>query len=521
LARKRIKMKKIRDIIKYKCTTDMSERRIARALSISRPVVAEYWRRFKETGLSYEQANKMPDSELLGLLEHSIKHKNDKYKILSGYFPYYVKELMKTGVTLQLLWQEYKEKYSDGCQYSQFCYHFQMWRGASELTMHIEHKAGDKMFCDYAGTRMSIYDAEAGQENPVEVFIAILGASGLTYAEASLSQEKQEWIRSNERALWYFGGVPAAIVPDNLKAAVSKSDPYEPGINPGFDDFADYYGTVIIPARVRKARDKALVENAVKLVYQRVYAPLRNMKFYSLEELNQAIRELIDKHNTTLFQRLNYSRRDLFEQVEKRALKSLPKEKYPQRQIRYVTVQINYHVELREDKHYYSVPHWIKKNIGKTKVKMVFDERVVALYYDNVRIAQHMRDKTPNRYTTEPDHMPSHHRVYVDWSPERIINWGRVYGEEVAGVLRRVMKYKKHPEQGFKVCLGIIRLGKKYGAVKLNAACRKANQFGLYSLKRIESMVKLMQEEEEKQTSLSWQDDFISHENIRGSGYYN
>jgi len=520
MARKRINMKKIRDIIKLKIKTDMSERQIARALNVSRPVVSEYWNIFKRSNVSYEQITDMADSELIKLFEKRNHQKSALYKTLCDYFPYFVKELGRKGVTLQLLWREYKEKHHGGYEYSQFCYHFQIWRNASEVTMHIVHKAGDKMFVDYAGDKMSIIDPKTGKEIPVEVFAAILGSSGLTYAEASMSQEKEEWIRSNERALWYFGGVPKAIVPDNLKSGVTGSDPYEPSINPTFDDFADHYGTVIIPARVRKARDKALVENAVRLIYMRIYAPLRNRKFYSLCELNQAIRELLDKHNATPFQRLDYSRRDLFEEVEKKALQPLPAEKYPLKHTKYVTVQINYHVELREDRHYYSVPHWIKKRAEKTTVKMVYDERIVAIYYDNVRIAQHMRDRTPNGYTTIPEHMPSHHRFYALWSAERIINWGSSYGDEVVEVLKRILKMRKHPEQAFKVCLGILNLAKKHGESRLQKACKKANQYGLYSLKRIESMIKFMREEE-KQPELPWEKPLPIHENIRGSSYYN
>ena len=248
--------------------------------------------------------------------------------------------------------------------------------------MHIKHKAGDKMFVDYAGDKLTYVDRKSGKERSVETFVAILGASGLTYAEASVSQEKEEWIRSNERAFWYFGGASDAIVPDNLKSAVNSADRYEPEINPDFAEFAEYYGTVILPARVREARDKALVENAVKLVYQRIYAPLRNRTFYSLEELNEALWGLLEEHNNKAFQRLKISRRELFERTERGALKSLPAVRYPMKTTKWVTVQFNYHVELREDLHYYSVPYYLYQKEPKTKMKMVYDDRIVALYYD-------------------------------------------------------------------------------------------------------------------------------------------
>ncbi|RKY02934.1 MAG: IS21 family transposase [Spirochaetes bacterium] len=523
MARKRISMKKMREVIRLKMSNDFSERQIARALNISRPVVAKYWREFQASGLTFEQLETMSDSKLLQMLEKRPgvqKQKCDRYKRLVKYFPYFLKEMKRKGVTLNLLWQEYKQKYPDGYQYAQFCYHFQVWRGASEVRMHIKHKAGDKMFVDYAGAKLAVTDPKSGEKTPMEVFVAILGASDFTYVEATPSQEKEEWIRSNERAFWYFGGVSSAIVPDNLRSAVSRSNRYEPEINPTFDDFAEHYGTVIIPTRVREARDKALVENAVRLVYQRIYAPLRNRVFYSLEELNEAIWELLEEHNNKNFQRLKFSRRELFEQIEKSALKPLPKERYPMKNTKWLTVGINYHVELRDDRHYYSVPYYLRKKGGETKVKMIYDERIVAIYYDNVRIAQYKRDRRPNEYTTLPEHMPPEHRFYAEWSPQRFCSWAKSIGGETLQVIEKVLQSRKHPEQAFKVCLGILNLAKKYGAQRLNKACGKANRFGTYSYKRIESMLKLGVEEEGQQ-GLEFVSSIPAHENIRGSHYYN
>jgi transposase len=250
-------MKKIRDVIRLKSNSALSDRQIARALNISRPVVGKYWQGFLDSGLEFEQVEEMTDSDLLRLIEKPKIEKSTKYRQLAQYFPYFVVELKRTGVTLQHLWEEYKQKHPEGLQYSQFCYHFQRWRESCEVRMHLEHKAGDKMFVDYAGQKLGYFDRQSGELHPVEVFVAVLGSSALTYVEASESQEKEQWIRSNERAIWYVGGSTAAIVPDNLRSAVSRSDPYDPEINPEFAEFAEYYDTVILPARVRKARDKA------------------------------------------------------------------------------------------------------------------------------------------------------------------------------------------------------------------------------------------------------------------------
>jgi transposase len=507
-------MKKIREIIRFKETSDMSDRKIARALNISRPVVAQYLKDFNASGLTYEETKDIPDSRFLALFEKQRNKRCSKYEDISKLFPYFVMELKKTGVTLMILWNEYQKEHPGGYSYSQFCYHFQVWRNASKVTMHIEHKVGDKMFVDYAGDKLAIVDRKTGKEQPVEVFVAILGASQLTYAEASFSQKSEDWIRSNERAFIYCGGVTQAIVPDNLKSGVTQSNRYEPGINIMFDDFAGHYQTVILPARVRRPQDKALVENAVNLVYQRIYAPLRNRIFYSLEELNEAIWDLLEQHNNIPFQRLKTSRRELFDNIEKPVLKPLPKERYAIKQSKELTVQFNYHVELREDRHYYSVPWQLK---GK-RVRVVYDDRNVAIYCDNVRIIQYKRDRSPNGYTTLHTHMPPHHRFYAQWSPERFIRWAQSIGDDVAEIIQMVLTSRKHPEQAFKTCMGILNLVKKHGPDRLNKACARALGFGFYSYKRIKNILDRGLEEEplieSRELTVS------SHENIRGSLYY-
>jgi len=514
MAQKRISMKKIREIIRFKETNNMSVRKIARAVKISRPVVAQYLNDFKTSGLTYEDTKQMPDSQFLALFEKQRNKKCSRYEELSKLFAYFAIELKKPGVTLMILWNEYQKEHPDGYSYSRFCYQFQVWRNASRITMHIEHKAGDKMFVDYAGDKLVVMDRKTGQQQPLEVFVAVLGASQLTYAEASFSQKLEDWIRSNERAFMYFKGVTQAIVPDNLKSGVTYSNRYEPGINFMFDDFAEHYQTVVLPTRVRSPQDKALVENAVKLVYQRIYAPLRNRTFYSLKELNEAIWDLLEKHNNTAFQRLKISRRELFEMIEQPVLKPLPRERYAIKQCRELTVQFNYHVALREDRHYYSVPWQLK---GK-RVRVVYDDRNVAIYYDNIRIAQHKRDRIANGYTTLHTHMPSNHRYYAEWSSERFIRWGQAIGDDVAEIIQVVLKSRKHPEQAFKTCMGILNLVKEHGPDRLNKACGRALGFGFHSYRRIKNILDRGLEEEVVTESMELP--VFSHENIRGSQYY-
>jgi len=350
MANRRVTMRKIRELFRLYEKCGLTNRQIAKALNISRPVVGQYLTNFKRCGNRYNDIKRMSDNELLEALEAKKKKECERYNTLSDKFPYFAKELKKRGVTLYLLWQEYKRRYPDGYSYSQFCYHFQVWRSLSSLSIYIEHKAVEKMFVDFTGERIKVQDEE------MEVFVGILGVSQLTYAEATENQRKEDWIRANENALWYFGGAPQIIVPDCLKSAVTRANKYEPDINPVYADFTRHYGTAIVPARPYNPKDKALVESAVKIVYQRVFAPLRKWSFYSLEELNGAIREKKDEHNSKPFQRMRMSRKDLFNEVEKDVLKPLPSARYELKEFRRYKVSSNYHIGLREDNHYYSVP---------------------------------------------------------------------------------------------------------------------------------------------------------------------
>jgi len=514
MGKKRVSMNKVREIIRLHEEMGLSCRKIARALRISHPVVSQYITDLKASGLRYQDIKDMSDTALLELLETRKREVQERYKKLSAMFPYFAQELKKTGVHRHLLWEEYRKECPDGYSYSQFCYHLQVWLSATEVTMHLEHKVGDKAFIDFAGKKLSIVDPETGALKEVETFVSILGASQLTYVEAVESQKKEDWIKANENALQYFGGVPAALVPDCLKSGVTNGNKYEPDINPEYYDFARHYGTLILPARPRCAKDKALAENAVNLVYGRIYAPIRDRIFHSLEELNEAIRELVEMHNDMKFQRLEKSRRELFEEIEKTALKPLPSERYELKTFLNLKVQFHYHIELREDLHYYSVP-WRYK--GK-QVQVLYTSRVVEIYHDNLRIAFHRRNRTPHTYTTLSEHMPSHHRFYAEWSPQRMIDWGAKIGPEVQRMIGEVLASREHPEQAFKVCLGIIHLSKKYGEKRLNRACGRACEFHNYSYKAVKNILEkgldMMQEQP------LFPEPLPLHENIRGSAYY-
>lgn len=379
--------------------------------------------------------------------------------------------------------------------------------------MHMEHKAADKVFVDYAGKKLQIVDKQTGEINPVEVFVAILGASQLTYVEASYTQQSEDFISSMQNALIYFGGVPAAIVPDNLKSAVTQSNNYEPLLNERFADFGFHYGTHILATRSRKPRDKAMVEKAVSIVYSRIYAPLRNRIFYTLAALNEAIKERLEVYNTVNFKARNYSRQDLFDSVEKQALNPLPAEGFQVKHYSLATVQKNSHVYLSKEQHYYSVPF---RFIGK-KVKVSYTKSKVEIYHNYQRIAIHQRDKKPYGYTSIKEHLPSAHQFVSEWKPEKFIKWSKAYGQSVHEYILRILDNHQHPEQNYKSCIGILALQKKYGTESLNKACERGLYYNNYSFRVIKNILERGLEQF-KEEPIECHIPF--HENIRGEHYY-
>jgi len=513
MRRKRISMDKIREILRLSQELNLGCRKIAAALNISKTAVSQYVSEFKACGIDYQGICNLTDSKLSELLS-SKKKKCKKYETLESYFCYIAKELKRKGVTLKTLWEEYIADNPDGYSYARTTWHYRVWKQASQSTMHIEHKAGDKTFVDFAGQKLQIVDRRTGEIKDVEVFVAVLGASQLTYIEATETQNSRDWIRANENAFLKFGGVTSAIVPDNLKSAVTNPNKYEPDINPEYDDFARHYGTVILPARSGKSKDKALAECAVKIAYQRIFAPLRNKIFYSTSELNEEIAELTDRHNSIPFQKLKISRYELFLEIEKDQLKPLPAKGYEFKKFSILKVAFNYHIELAEDTHYYSVPY---RFIGK-KVKVIYTEKSVEIYHNNIRIAFHARDRKIGGYTTIGDHMPSAHKFYAEWSPDRIIGWAAKIGQDVKEMTVKLLESREHPEQAYRVSLGIISLAKKYGNSRVNKACARALYYKLYKYKAVKNILEkgLDRIEEEPEGSQL----LPLHSNIRGADYY-
>lgn len=514
MANKTIRMTILRQIIRLKAE-NYSQRAITRYLGIARNTIGKYLSLIQASGLACTELLALSDEDLDELFTPEPKGpvRVDSYDILASKFSYFEKELKKVGVTKLMLWSEYKTENPSGYGYSQFNHYFKKWLKEKDVTMHFEHKAGDKVFVDYTGKKMEIVDRHTGEVKQVQVFVAILGASQLTYVQATHSQRKEDFLGALENTFIYFGGVPKAIVNDNLKTGVTKSDRYEPEVNETFLDFALHYGTTVLPTRAIKPRDKALVESAVTIVYRRIFAPLRKQVFHSLEELNQAIRVKLDAHNHTPFQTKDHSRRELFNQIEKDILYPLPERRYEFRQFKILTVQKNSHIYLHEDKHYYSVPY---KYTGE-KVKVAYSSSVVEIYHNNTRAAFHSRERSPHRYTTVKNHMPSAHQFVSDWSAEKFITWAESIGKYTELLIRKILETKTHPEQAYKSCIGVLSYGKKVGYVRLDNACQRALEFNAYNYKTIKRILDNGLENidlQEPQYNLPF------HQNIRGSNYY-
>jgi len=488
---------------------------ISKYLSLSRNTVKKYIALYQLLNLDVEDINQKSDTELEEMFSNNkTQSPSAKLQAVYAFFPYMERELKKTGVTKQLMWEEYYKKHPGGLKSSQFSEHYIRWSKKVNPVMHMNHKAGDKMFVDYAGKTLQLVDKNTGEITEVQFFVAILGASQHTYAEASLSQKKEDFIASIENALYFYKGVPAAIVPDNLKSAVTKSNRYEPTLNETFLDFAEHYGTTILPARVYKPRDKSLVEGAVRILYQRIYSALRGMTFHNLKELNNVIWEALKVHNNKKLTGRPASRFQLFKEMEQSTLSPLPVQRYEIKELAFATVMQNGHVLLSKDKHYYSVPYqYIRK-----KVKIMYTSSKVEIYYKYNRIALHPRSKTTYNYTTVKEHLASTHQFITDWTPQRFIDWAASIDENVKLFITQLLEKKQHPEQSHKSCMGVLSFAKKVGNQRLSNACKRALDHNIYNYKIIQKILEngydMLKDDPDGNAELP------EHHNIRGEKYY-
>jgi transposase len=514
MAKERLSMRKIKEVLRLHFEHQQSTRQIAKSCDIARSTVKEYLERAEKAGLSWPLPAELDDAALENFLfpqTHPIPPERRQMPPMD----YLHRERKRKGVTLQLLWHEYKEANPDGYQYSQFCEIYRQWTQKLDVCLRQEYRAGEKLFVDYAGQTIPIQDPLTGKNQEAYLFVATLGASNYSFAEATLSQDLPSWIQSHVHAFEFFHGVAAILIPDNLKTGVTHPCRYEPDINPTYLDLAEHYSTVVIPARVSKAKDKAKLESAVLIAERWILAALRNYTFFNLEELNQAIRAKLQEYNLRKFQKLDTTRKELFENLDRPALKPLPEKPYEYAEWKKATVNIDYHIEV--DHHYYSVPYQLTREQVEVRITLT----TIEVLFKNRRAASHPRSYRKGGFTTLKEHMPKAHQQYLDWTPSRIIRWAKQLGPNTEKLVTHILENKPHPQQGFRACLGIFRLGKQYSKERLEAACAYALSIHGFFYKSVESILKhgldqkniLGQQLREEPLPLS-------HPNIRGKEYY-
>jgi len=521
MARERLDVRKIRDVLRL-CFLGVTRNGIADSLHIGRNTVSDYLGRAAIAGISnYGSIAELDDVELerrLGFLSgYSVTEKRQPERALPN-FCYIHEERKRRWVTLYLLWQEYLAENPQGYHYTQFCEHYRRWKAKLSLVMRQTHRAGEKSFVDYCDG-LFITNIVTGEKIPTQLFVGTLGASSYTFAEATFTQSLPDWLMSHVRMYEFWGGVTPVTTPDNLRSGISKACFYDPEINPSYQDLAEQYGTCILPAKVRKPRYKAKAEVAVQVAQRWILAVLRNRTFYSLSELNDAIRELLIKLNSRVMRHLGKSRRELFETLDRPALKPLPSTRYEFAEWKDARVNIDYHIEF--DNNYYSVHH----TLVSERVRVRGTAQTVEIFFKGNRVASHPRSFLRGHYQTEPAHRPTEHKFVAEWTPERMISWGNKIGPEVGLLIDNIVHHKSHPEQGFRAALGVIRLGSQYGEERLRQAAHKALAIKSPHYKTVKTMLQTgMDSVSLERTSQKFlgqsQMTLITGANLRGKEYY-
>lgn len=503
-------MRKIAEVLRLYHECGRSQREIAEVVGASPTTVGEYLRRARRAGIGYPLPTGVDESALQSrlfppVLPRSVERTEPDW-------PTVHRELGRKHVTLDLLWQEYKAEHADGYRYSAFCQHYRDWVGKLAVSMRQTHAPGEKLFVDYAGTTLPVIDPDTGEIRPAQLFVAVLGASNYTFAEATWTQTLPDWLGSHVRAMEFFGGAPEIVVPDNLKSGVKKPDWYEPDLNPSYQDWASHYGVAVIPARVRKPKDKAKVEGGVLVASRWIIAALRNRRCFSLDELNRAIRERLARLNARAFQKLPGCRRQAFEAIDQPALRPLPTTRYAYADWQRRRVGIDYHVEVHG--HYYSVPY----RFARQEVDARIAAHTVEVFHKGVRIASHVRSRDKARHTTVDAHMTPAHQAVSGWNAPRILAWANKIGPETTAFVEHLMSSRPHPQQAYRACLGVLRLAREVGHTRLEAACARALAINARTYKSVASILKHGLDrpaEAPTQSTLPF-----DHANVRGSHYY-
>jgi transposase len=508
-------MRKTHEVLRLSFDLKLKQRQIARSTNLSQSTVHEYLGRFTAAGLSWPLPAQMSEAELeTALFPADPKPPRPPARALPDFAHIHEELQQHKHVTLQLLWEEYGETHSDGYGYSQFCYHYQRWKRQRDVVMRQEHRPGEKLFVDWAGDKIPIYEPGGGSVLLASLFVAVLGASSYTYAEATADETMPNWIGAHVRTFEFMGGVTELLVPDNTKTGVSKVCRYEPDLNPTYQEMAMHYGLGVLPARRRKPRDKAKVEAGVLLAERWILAALRHRQFFSLVELNRAIRELLFKLNQHPFKKREGSRQSVFAELDRPALRPLPVERFELVAVwSPATVNIDYHVQF--DDCFYSVPY----QLAQQKVEVRATPAAVEIFHQGARVASHPRAHKPYTPVTNMEHRPKSHRTHLEWPPSRMIEWAQTVGSHTAQVVTQIMETYPHPEMGYRSCLGIIRLGQRYPITRMEAAAKRALDTGAVSYKSIDSILRRSLD----QTPLSAPTPGRSgstHDNVRGAAYF-
>ena len=508
---RRLSMRKIRDVLRLRFQGGLGCRQIGQSLGLGHSTVAEYLRRAEAAGLRWPLPEPVDEAALERLLFPPIAPFDSRPRTPPDW-PAVHRELRRPGVTLFLLWQEYHAVHPDGYQYSRFCELYGRFARKLSPSMRQIHRAGEKVFVDFSGTRPHFIDPRTGEVVGVELFVGALGASGYTYCEAVPGQDLHSWIGVHQRMFRYFGGCPAILVPDNLKSGITRPCRYEPGVNRTYEEMADHYGAVVIPARVRHPRDKPKAEVSVLLAQRWILARLRHRTFFSLPSLNDAIRPELQALNERPMRRLGVNRRQLFEDLDRPALRPLPPHPYELAEWFRGKLNIDYHLEV--DHNLYSVPYQLIHESLEARATTT----TVEIFFRSRRVASHARRRGRGQYTTCPEHMPPAHRAHLEWTPSRLIRWAEKTGPSAASLVGHILQSRPHPEQGYRACLGLMRLGRSYGAERLEAAARRALHLGSHSFRTVKNILAAGADhlplEEDKPAS-----PVPDHENIRGAGY--
>jgi transposase len=508
MAQERLTLRKIREILRLKEETGLSNRSVARACKISNSTVGEYLRRAQQANLHWPLEEGISEDELYRKLFPENQEPSEATRPLPNW-ENIRQELKKKGVTLKLLWIEYHDKHPEGYLYTQFCEYYRRWAKTQSPTGRFPHNGGEVMEVDYAGLTLTLVNPETGENHPVPVFVATLPASDYIYAEAQPSQELCHWINGHLRAFSFFGGHPKILRPDNLKTGVKSPNYYEPDLNPTYQEMAEYYQVAVLPARVKRPRDKSNIENGVQNIERWVLAPLRNRTFFSLAEMNRAIQLLVEALNQKVMAHLGKSRRQLFEEVDQPELRPLPEKPFQFAVWKIARVNIDYHVAF--EKHFYSVPH----TLIHQQVEIKASERMLEIFHKGNQVAVHPRNTTPGRFSTRAEHMPSNHRFVLELDADWLLKQAQAIGSHTTRYLESLLQARKFPEQAYRSCLGVLSLARKYSNPLVEIACERALLAHLLSYKELKAELEALARRSPDTTQP------LIHENIRGETYFN